>query len=126
MKAFALLLVLCVGAKAETITRATTGLSGVTSPRGFFNITVRLYQIQGVQWAKYDLVKSRITLDFAPGVSVTEAELRQAVNSAGYKASDVRLETVETPQPHEHRLGWTKIRHPKSRNSVARWFELNF
>ncbi len=35
-----------------TITRATALLNGVFSPRGFFNITVRLYQHPEVEWAK--------------------------------------------------------------------------
>ena len=70
---------------AVKITRAVASLNGVFSPRGFFNITVRLYQLAGVQSAKFDLKKSRITLDFQPGVTVSSQDIRQVMVDAGYK-----------------------------------------
>lgn len=111
---------------AATITRATAHLNGVTSPRGFFNITVRLYQIPGVEWAKYDLKKSLITLDFEPGSTTSSKQIQAAMSSAGYKPGDVLLEQVEPPTERPKRLGWNRIRRPHSRHAAVRWVELNF
>jgi copper chaperone CopZ len=110
----------------DTITRVTANLNGVTSPRGFFNITVRLSRLRGVEWAKYDLKKSMITLDFQPGVTVTPAEIGEAMSSAGYKPGAVHLEQVPQPDTYEHRLGWNKIKRPTVKNPVGRWFQVNF
>jgi hypothetical protein len=128
MRALAILFVcmLPVTARAETIARATAHLNGVTSARGFFNITVRLYQLPGVEWAKYDLVRSMITLDFASGSGATESEVKALIAGAGYKSGPVRIETVEKPVRYDHRLGWNRIRRPTAGNAVGRWFQLNF
>jgi len=119
-------LLAAVSAPAAQITRAVAHLNGVTSPRGFFNVTVRVYQIPGVEWVKYDLRQSKITLDFAPGTTGTVEQVRNAMSSAGYKPGDVNVETVDAPGIHDKRLGWNRIRRPRSHNAVARWFELNF
>jgi hypothetical protein len=110
----------------EVITRATANLNGVTSPRGFFNLTVRLYQLRGVEWAKYDLKKSMITMDFEPGITVTPEEIGKVMSSAGYKPGAVQLEQVQKPEQYEHRLGWNKIKRPTGKNPVGRWFQVNF
>jgi copper chaperone CopZ len=120
------LLLAVPGWSAEMITRATANLNGVTSPRGYFNITVRLYQLRGVEWAKYDLKKSTITLDFAPGVTVKTEEISGVMSSAGYKPGAVHIEQVEKPEQYQHRLGWNKIRRPTAGNPVGRWFQVNF
>ncbi len=108
------------------ITRATAILNGVFSPRGFFNITVRLYQLSGVEAAKFDLKKSRITLDFKPGVTVTEQQIQQVMIGAGYKPGPVQIQSLAANEVTETGPGWVKIKHPGSRNPVVRWFELNF
>jgi hypothetical protein len=122
----ALLLVAVPAAGAELITRATANLNGVTSPRGFFNVTVRLYQLRGVEWAKYDLKKSMITMDFEPGVTVTSDEVGKVISLAGYKPGSVQVEQVQKPEQYEHRLGWNKIRRPTAKNPIGRWFQVNF
>ncbi len=109
-----------------TIMRAVAGLNGVFSPRGYFNITVRLYQLQGVEWAKYDMKKSRITLDFFPGVVVTEKQIQQVMTSAGYKPGPVDIRNLGVADASRIGPGWVKIKHPKSKNAVVRWFQLNF
>jgi hypothetical protein len=124
--AFTCFFVLVCSVHAETITRATANLNGVTSARGFFNITVRLYQLPGVEWAKYDLKQSRITLDFAPGSSVTPEAIQEVMKGAGYKPGKVLLDQVDKPDHYEHKLGWNKIRRPSTKNPVGRWFQLNF
>jgi copper chaperone CopZ len=110
----------------DMITRATANLNGVTSARGFFNITVRLYQLTGVEWAKYDLKKSQITLDFEPGATVTPEALRNVMSAAGYKPGNIEIHKFEKPDRYEHRLGWNKIHRPTSKNAAGRWFQLNF
>jgi hypothetical protein len=111
---------------ADTITRATANLNGVTSARGFFNITVRLYQLNGVEWAKYDLKRSQITLDFVPGATVTPEALRNVMSAAGYKPGNVSIRQVERPDHYEHRLGWNRIKKPTAKNAAGRWLQLNF
>jgi hypothetical protein len=108
------------------ITRAIATLNGVFSNRGFFNITVRLYQLQGLEWAKFDLKQSRMTLDFKPGVTTTKKEIQDVMVSAGYKPGAVTIESLATSDVSETGPGWVKIKHPKSKNPIIRWFELNF
>ena len=113
-------------AKRPTITRAVATLNGVFSPRGFFNITVRLYQLQGLEWAKFDLKLSRMTLDFQPGVAVAEKAIQDVMVSAGYKPGPVKIESLDAQEVSETGPGWVRIKHPKSKNPIVRWFELNF
>jgi hypothetical protein len=108
------------------ITRASAILNGVFSPRGFFNITVRLYQLNGVDAAKFDLKKSQITLDFTPGVTVTPEQIQQVMIGAGYKPGPVQIQLLEPKEVSETAPGWVKIKHPSSKNPVIRWFQLNF
>lgn len=111
--------------KAE-ITRAVAILNGVFSPRGFFNITVRLYQLAGVEAAKFDLKKSQITVDFQPGITVTPEQIQQVMIGAGYKPGPVKIQLLALHEASETGPGWVKIKHPKSKNPIARWFQLNF
>jgi hypothetical protein len=108
------------------ITRVIATLNGVFSNRGFFNITVRLYQLQGLECAKFDLKQSRMTLDFKPGVTTTEKEIQDVMVSAGYKPGAVYIQSVAPSEVSETGPGWMKIKHPKSKNPIIRWFELNF
>ncbi len=128
----ALLLLASVSLHAEDtapepqVTRAVATLNGVFSPRGFFNITVRLYQLPGVEWAKFDLKKSRVTLDFKPGVTVTAEDIQQVMSSAGYKPGPVKIELLAASAASQTGPGWMKIKHPTSKNAIVRWFQLNF
>lgn len=106
-------------------TRAVAKLNGVFSPRGFFNIIVRLNQMEGAEWAKLDLKKSQITVDFAPGAEVTPESLQQAERQAGYKPGPVTIERLAPPVDHSA-PGWKRLKHPRTKNPVARWIELNF
>lgn len=108
------------------VTRVTALLNGVFSPRGFFNITVRLYRLDGIDAAKYDLKKAQITLDFKPGVTVTPDQIREVMKSAGYKPGPVQFQLIEPAELKETGPGWVKIKHPSSKNAVVRWFQLNF
>ena len=113
-------------APAQNVTRVVATLNGVFSPRGFFNITVRLYQVPGIEWAKFDLKRSRMTLDFKPGIAVTPEEIQNVMVGAGYKPGAVTIESLAPGQASETGPGWVRLKHPASRNSVARWFQLNF
>ena len=108
------------------ITRAVATLNGVFSPRGFFNITVGLYRVPGVEWAKFDLKKSRMTLDFTPGVTVTPERIQTVMKNAGYKPGPVQILSLAPADVSETGRGWMKIKHPSSKNRVIRWFDLNF
>ncbi|GEM_PF-6073663 len=108
------------------VTRAVATLNGVFSPRGFFNITVRLYQLSGVEWAKFDLKKSQITLDFAPGVAVHPDEIQKVMVDAGYKPGPVRIQTLLPEDASKTGPGWVKIKHPSAKNPLLRWLQLNF
>jgi copper chaperone CopZ len=110
----------------QKVMRAVASLNGVFSPRGFFNITVRLYQLPGVDSAKFDLKKSRITLDFKPGVTVTAEDIQGVMKSAGYKPGPVQITQLDPGEVSETGPGWMKIKHPASHNPVIRWFQLNF
>lgn len=114
------------GSPGAQVIRAIATLNGVFSPRGFFNITVRLYQLPGVEWAKFDLKKSRITLDFKPGVTVTPDEIQQVMAGAGYKPGPVQIQALRANEVSETGPGWVKIKHPASKNPIIRWFQLNF
>ncbi len=115
-----------LGQDPPKVTRAVATLNGVFSPRGFFNITVRLYRLPGVDWAKFDLKKSRITLDFEPGVTVTPQEIRDVMTGAGYKPGPVRIQLLAANEASQAGPGWVKIKHPSAKNPVVRWFQLNF
>ncbi len=108
------------------VTRAVASLNGVFSPRGFFNLTVRLYQLPGVEWAKYDLRKSRITLDFKPGVTITAKDIEQVMTGAGYKPGPVQIEVLAAGEVSQTGAGWVKIKHPTSKHAIMRWLQLNF
>lgn len=109
-----------------TITRAIATLNGVFSNRGFFNITVRLYQLQGLEWAKFDLKQSRMTLDFKPGIGVTEKAIQDVMVGAGYRPGPVKIQKLPPNEASETGPGWVRIKHPKARNPFIRWLELNF
>lgn len=108
------------------VTRAVAILNGVFSPRGFFNITVRLYQLPGLNSAKFDLKKSQITLDFAPGVQVTPNDIRQVMVDAGYRPGPVQLQILAPSAATESGPGWMKIKHPASKLALLRWWQMNF
>lgn len=108
------------------ITRVSATLNGVFSPRGFFNILVPLGHIQGVRATKLDLKKSLITIDFDPGTRVTNAEMRQVMVNAGYKPGPVEMEHIPVLKVSEIGPGWRAVKHPRSKNSLIRWFKTNF
>ncbi len=111
---------------AAEITRVSATLNGVFSPRGFFNILVPLDNIQGVEAAKLDLKKSRITIDFSPGTPVTHAEIRQVMIDAGYRPGPLSIERIPKSQATESGPGWMKIKHSQSRHAFMRWLKRNF
>ncbi len=106
--------------------RAVATLNGVFSPRGFFNIMVRLNRIEGAEWAKFDLKRSRITVDFAPGTAITAEAMQQVEREAGYRAGPVQIQVLDGAPVDRSAPGWVKLKHPRAKNKVARWIELNF
>ncbi len=126
--ATALLLVASLGyaTPQPEVTRVSATLNGVFSPRGFFNILVPLSEMQGVTAAKLDLKLSRITIDFAAGVTVTQEEMRQAMVDAGYRPGPITIVNIPKESATESGHGWIRIKHPKTGNPVVRWIEENF
>ncbi|HTS75635.1 MAG TPA: cation transporter [Bryobacteraceae bacterium] len=110
----------------ETVTRAVATLNGVFSPRGFFNITVRLYTLDGIRAAKFDLKKSQMTVDFEPSASVDRHAIEQVLRDAGYRPGAVRIESLPHSRAAESGPGWMQARSPRSKNPVTRWFFQNF
>lgn len=113
-------------AAASQTTRAVATLYGVFSPRGYFNILVRLRSVEGVEWAKLDLKKSLLTLDFAPGFSITEAQMQQVERESGYRPGAVKLEMLDTARISRSGPGWMKIKHPTGGSALSRWMRENF
>lgn len=113
-------------ANISVFPRVTAQLNGVFSPRGFFNIMVRVYQLQGVVRAKLDLKESRLTLDFAPGVVVSPAEIRSVMVNAGYSPGPFKIQEISVNAPPDNRPGWVTIKHPRSHSALIRWLEINF
>ncbi|MHB8302480.1 MAG: hypothetical protein ACYDC6_06525 [Acidobacteriaceae bacterium] len=87
---------------------------------------VRVDKLQGVVRAKLDLKESRLTLDFAPGVAVSPAEVRSVMVNAGYTPGPFRIEEISVGAPLDNRPGWVKIKHPSSHSALVRWLEINF
>lgn len=111
---------------SQVFQRVTAQLNGVFSPRGYFNIMVRVEKLRGVVRAKLDLKKSQMTLDFLPGVAVSPEEIRSVMVNAGYTPGPFKIENIPVSAPPDNRPGWIKIKHPHSRSAFVRWLEINF
>ncbi len=118
-----LLVVLAAGTAAgEEVwrTRAVAKLYGVYSPRGFFNLVVRLKCLDNAEWVNSDLKLARITVDFAPGEEVSKETLARVQHEAGYRPGPVDLfrvtgETVDHSAP-----GWMRLKSPPPKKTAQR------
>jgi len=108
------------------MTRVSATLNGVFSPRGFFNILVPLTRMQGADAAKLDLKLSRITMDFAAGATVSQQQIRQVILEAGYRPGNISIARLPEGRARETGPGWIRIKHPRAKNPVVRWWEENF
>ncbi len=108
------------------MTRASVTLNGVFSPRGYFNLLVRLGKLQDTKAVKLDLRKSRITIDFAPGIQIQAEQIRDVMKEAGYKPGPVTLKQISDNSAVENGPGWMDIKHPTDRNGFVRWLKENF
>jgi hypothetical protein len=107
--------------------RVTAHLNGVFSPRGFFNILVRLYSLPTLESAQFNLRQSSIILDFPPGTPpITINQIQQIEKDAGYRPGQVEIQQIPARSFAENGPGWTKIKHPKSKYAVVRWLKQNF
>jgi hypothetical protein len=107
--------------------RVTAHLNGVFSPRGFFNILVRLYSLQSLQSAQFNLRQSSVILDFPPGTSpITSDQIQRIEKDAGYRPGQVEIQQIPARSFAETGPGWTKIKHPQSKYAVIRWLKQNF
>ena len=107
--------------------RVTAHLNGVFSPRGFFNILVRLYSLPTLESAQFNLRQSSIVLDFPPGTpGVTSNQIQRIEKDAGYRPGHVEIQQIPVRSFAENGPGWTKIKHPQSKYAVIRWLKQNF
>jgi hypothetical protein len=107
--------------------RVTAHLNGVFSPRGFFNILVRLYSLPSLKSAQFNLRQSSVVLDFPPGTSpVTSGQIQRIEKDAGYRPGQVEIQRIPARSFAENGPGWTKIKHPQSKHAVIRWLKQNF
>ena len=107
--------------------RVTAHLNGVFSPRGFFNILVRLYSLPTLESAQFNLRQSSIVLDFPPGTpGVTSNQIQLIEKDAGYRPGRVEIQQIPARSFAENGPGWTKIKHPQSKYAVIRWLKQNF
>ena len=110
----------------EKAIRATLKVQGVFSPRGFFNIEVRLYHLQGLKRYRFDLKNSLAILDFKPGISISSSSLRNVMVMAGYQPGPVTIEKILVSKMKDHGRGWITPPKINSRWAFIRWLELNF
>ncbi len=107
--------------------RVTAHLNGVFSPRGFFNILVRLYSLPTLESAQFNLRQSSIVLDFPPGTpSITSDQIQRIEKDAGYRSGQVEIQQIPVRSFAESGPGWTKIKHPQSKYAFVRWLKQNF
>lgn len=107
--------------------RVTAHINGVFSPRGYFNLLVGLYSLPTLKSAQFNLGSSTIVLDFPPqSPTVTEEEIQHIEKLAGYRPGAVSIAWIPAHSFAESGPGWIKIKHPKSKNIVVRWFKQNF
>ncbi len=136
-RVLALLLLLSVSCVADSQTskssqdaswqRVTAHLNGVFSPRGFFNILVRLYSLPTLESAQFNLRQSSIILDFPPGTPpITSDQIQRIEKDAGYRPGQVEIQQIPVRSFAESGPGWTKIKHPQSKYAVIRWLKQNF
>lgn len=112
---------------ASNVTRVAASLNGVFSPRGFFNILVPLERFQGVKAVKLDLnTRARITIDFAPGHTITQDQIHQVIVEAGYRPGPITIDSLPESQAVETGPGWMPIKHPTARSAFGRWAQINF
>ena len=133
-----LVLLLCVSYAADPQTsgmcpreacwqRVTAHLNGVFSPRGFFNILVRLYSLPALESAQFNLRRSSVVLDFPPGSPlVTTGQIQRIEKDAGYRPGQVEIQKIPARSFAEDGPGWMKIKHPQSKYAVVRWLKQNF
>ncbi|MGC9200144.1 MAG: hypothetical protein ACP5E5_14625 [Acidobacteriaceae bacterium] len=107
--------------------RVTAQLNGVFSPRGFFNILVRLYSLPSLESAQFNLRQSSLVMDFPPGAPpITSKQIQRIEKDAGYRPGNVEIQQMPVQKFAENGPGWIKIEHPQSKYAVVRWLKQNF
>ncbi len=106
--------------------RVTVTVLGIFSPRGVFNIAVRLYTLNGLARYKFDIPDSLMTLDFEPGVKVNPAEVRSVMVKAGYRPGPFKIEALPVKDATDEGRGWFKPPKVDSRSAFIRWLRINF
>jgi hypothetical protein len=100
--------------------RAVAKLSGVYSPRGFFNIVVRLECLDGAEWVKLDLKRAQITVDFELGEEVSKEDLARVQHEAGYRPWPVELFRVSGETVDHSAPGWMPLKFRPAKRTAQR------
>jgi hypothetical protein len=87
---------------------------------------VELQTLPGLVAAQFNLKESSIVLDFAPGATITEADIQHTEAAAGYRPGRVDLEQIPAGQLNETGPGWRRINHPTAKSWLLRWLQQNF
>lgn len=72
-------------------------LEGLACPFCAYGVEKQLKRISGVKDVKVNLGEGNAVLMVEPGKKITDKEIRQAVEKAGFKASEIK--NIEEPNP---------------------------
>ncbi|GEM_PF-2319388 len=106
--------------------RVKVTILGVFSPRGVFNLVVRLYKLDGLARYKFDMPDALMTLDFKPGVAVEPSAIRNVMVRAGYQPGPFKFEELPAAAALSKEPGWLTPPKVESKWAFIRWLELNF
>jgi hypothetical protein len=106
--------------------RVYVTIYGIFSPRGVFNLMVRLYKLKGLERFKFDMPDALMTLDFKPGVKVEPAAIRDVMKQAGYQPGPFKIQELPISEASRDQRGWLKPPKVESKWALIRWLELNF
>jgi len=110
----------------QRFVRVRVTILGIFSPRGVFNLVVRLYKLKGLARYKFDMPDALMTLDFKPGVAVEPSTIRNVMVRAGYQPGPFKIELLPISAASSNEPGWLTPPRVESKSALIRWFELNF
>jgi hypothetical protein len=107
-------------------TRVRVHILGIFSPRGIFNLVVRLYKLDGLERYKFDMPDALMILDFKPGVKVDPTAVRNVMVRAGYQPGPFTIDELPVSAFSPNEPGWLRPPKIEAKSALMRWFELNF
>jgi hypothetical protein len=115
------------GPAADRFARVQIRVDGVASPRGCYNIYVRLYKIPDLMAYRFDLGSVLLTLDFMPGVRVTPELINSISIKAGYTPGPYTLRYLPISLARgELKQALERRREQADESAFTRWWKMNF